>query len=66
MDLEGNIMYCSRNPIPSSKSTELVYNKDGSISIYNLHIGVFVFNADYLMNQYRNKHRLVYHELSII
>lgn len=54
MDLEGNIMYCSRNPIPSSKSKELVYNTDGSLIMYNLHIGVFVFNAEYLMKKYRN------------
>ncbi len=54
LDLNGNIMYCSRNPIPSSKSTELVYNKDGTLAKYNLHIGVFVFDADYLMKHYRN------------
>jgi len=54
MDLEGNIMYCSRNPIPASKSNELVYDKDGNIIKYNLHIGVFVFNAEYLMKHYRN------------
>lgn len=54
MDLEGNIMYCSRNPIPSSKSCDLVYNKDGTIAKYNLHIGVFVFDSNYLMRYYRN------------
>jgi 3-deoxy-manno-octulosonate cytidylyltransferase (CMP-KDO synthetase) len=54
LDLEGNIMYCSRNPIPSSKSKDLVYNKDGYVAKYNLHIGVFVFDSNYLMNYYRN------------
>ena len=53
MDLENNIMYCSRNPIPSSKSTELVY-KDNKLINYNLHIGVFVFDGNYLMKYYRN------------
>jgi 3-deoxy-manno-octulosonate cytidylyltransferase (CMP-KDO synthetase) len=54
LDLEGNIMYCSRNPIPSSKSKELVYDKNGQLINYNLHIGVFVFDSDYLMRYYRN------------
>jgi len=54
MDLDNNIMYCSRNPIPSSKSTELVYKNDGTLETYNLHIGVFVFDSDYLMRYYRN------------
>ena len=54
LDLENNIMYCSRNPIPSSKSTELVYN-NGELIKYNLHIGVFVFDSEYLMKYYRNK-----------
>ena len=53
LDLEGNIMYCSRNPIPSSKSSDLVYNNNKLIN-YNLHIGVFVFDSNYLMNHYRN------------
>ena len=53
LDLEGNIMYCSRNPIPSSKSSELVY-ENGNVSKYNIHIGVFVFDSEYLMKKYRN------------
>ena len=47
MDLKGNIMYCSRNIIPSGKKQDIVPNHN-----YNIHIGIFVFNANYLLNHY--------------
>ena len=49
LDSNSNIMYCSRNIIPSNKNNNIVPNID-----YYLHIGIFVFNADYLMNHYFN------------
>lgn len=54
LDLEGNILYCSRNIIPSSKNNDIVYDKNNNIINYNIHIGVFVFDSNYLMNMYRN------------
>ena len=53
LDLEGNIMYCSRNPIPSSKNTEIVFFDENNPIQYNIHVGVFVFKAEYLLNHYK-------------
>jgi len=47
LDKKNNIMYCSRNVIPGLKKEE--YNESKT---YYGHIGVFVFDKDYIMNQY--------------
>ena len=49
LDNNNNIMYCSRNPIPSNKNEVIISNYD-----YNIHIGVFVFRASYLRDHYFN------------
>ncbi len=49
MDLKGNIMYCSRNVIPTNKKDNIIPNYD-----YNIHIGIFVFDSGYLLNHYYN------------
>ena len=46
-DLENNIIYCSRNVIPSNKKEHVV---DGHL--YNIHVGVFVFRKEYLLENY--------------
>jgi len=50
LDKKNNIMYCSRNIIPATKK----FQYDSNI-IYKIHIGVFVFNYDYLINHYFNE-----------
>ena len=50
LDKNNNIIYPSRSIIPGCK--ELIYNKDIK---YNIHIGVFVFNYDYLIKNYKNE-----------
>jgi len=47
LDKNNNIMYCSRNIIPASKSGEI--NKEAT---YYGHIGVFVFDKNYLINDF--------------
>ena len=47
LDKNNNIMYCSRNIIPASKNNQI--NKDAT---YYGHIGVFVFDKDYLINEF--------------
>ena len=47
LDKNNNIMYCSRNPIPGFKNTD--YKSDFE---YYGHIGIFVYNYDYLMNEF--------------
>ena len=42
----NDILYCSRNVIPSNKKREI------SDIDYNIHVGVFVFDTKYLMNEY--------------
>lgn len=49
LDNNNNIMYCSRNIIPSSKTHNIIPDYD-----YYIHIGVFVFRASYLLNHYFN------------
>lgn len=49
MDCNNNIIYCSRNVIPSNKVNNIIPNYD-----YSIHIGVFVYNAHYLINHYYN------------
>ena len=47
LNKRNDIMYCSRNIIPASKSHEI-----NSSAIYYGHIGVFVFDKEYLMKEY--------------
>lgn len=53
LDNNNNIMYCSRNVIPSNKNYDIVPNID-----YYIHIGIFIFDAKYLMKYYNNNTRL--------
>ena len=47
LDKKSNIMYCSRNVIPGLKKSEY----DDKVN-YIGHVGVFVYDKDYLMNEY--------------
>jgi 3-deoxy-manno-octulosonate cytidylyltransferase (CMP-KDO synthetase) len=49
LDKNNCIMYCSRNIIPSCKNYDIVPNHK-----YNIHIGVFVYDINYL-KEYYNK-----------
>ena len=53
LDNFNNIMYCSRNVIPSNKNNDVVPDID-----YYIHIGIFVFRASYLTNNYYKNTRL--------
>ena len=46
-DNHNNIMYCSRNIIPISKTGNPCGHHD-----YNIHVGIFLFNKDYLLEHY--------------
>lgn len=48
LDKNNNILYCSRNCIPSNKSQQY----DLSMHNYYGHIGLFVFDIDYLKNEF--------------
>ena len=48
-DKDNNVMYCSRNIIPSSKKKEMISNYN-----YKLHVGIFIFDCNYLLNHYYN------------
>ena len=50
LDKENNVMYCSRNIIPSSKKNEIIDNYK-----YKIHVGIFVFDCNYLLNYYCNE-----------
>ena len=50
LDKYDNILYCSRNIIPGLKKN--YYNDN---TLYYGHIGVFVFDKEYLLNEYLNK-----------
>lgn len=47
LDKNNNIMYCSRNIIPSSKNMDIIIGRE-----YNIHIGIFIFDYNYLINNY--------------
>jgi 3-deoxy-manno-octulosonate cytidylyltransferase (CMP-KDO synthetase) len=47
LDRHNNIMYCSRNVIPGSKRDMISHE-----ATYYGHIGVFVFDPDYLTTEY--------------
>ena len=47
VDKNNNIMYCSRNVIPSNKKDNIIEGL-----FYNIHVGIFVYNKKYLINHY--------------
>lgn len=47
LDKYNNIMYCSRNIIPSNKKNKIIPDH-----LYNIHIGIFVFKLNYLLNEF--------------
>ena len=49
LDNESNIIYCSRNPIPVNKKAEIVKDYE-----YNIHVGIFVYDINYLLDYYHN------------
>lgn len=46
-NLNNDIIYCSRNVIPSNKKEHIV-----SGHLYNIHVGIFIFDKNYLLNHY--------------
>ena len=47
IDNYNNILYCSRNIIPSNKTDNIIPNH-----LYNIHVGIFVYDKDYLLNHF--------------
>lgn len=47
LDKMNNIMYCSRNVIPTTKTEDIKKNFN-----YKIHIGVFVYDYNYLINYF--------------
>jgi len=47
VDKYNNILYCSRNVIPTNKKDNIINDY-----LYNIHVGIFVFNKNYLLNEY--------------
>ena len=47
VDNFNNIMYCSRNIIPSNKKENIITGH-----LYNIHVGIFVFDKKYLLNHF--------------
>jgi len=47
LDNFGNILYCSRNVIPSGKKDNIIDKYK-----YKIHIGIFVYDKNYLINSY--------------
>ena len=50
MDKKNNVMYCSRNMIPSCKTNEIIPNYK-----YKIHVGIFVFDCKYLLEYYNKE-----------
>lgn len=50
LDKDNNIMYCSRNIIPAFKNTD--FNDE---YIYKIHVGIFVFDCKYLLENYEKE-----------
>ena len=46
----NNILYCSRNIIPSNKKENNIENH-----LYNIHVGIFVYNKNYLLDHFTKK-----------
>ena len=55
LDKNDNIMYCSRNCIPSNKKGEYDLKK----CTYFGHIGLFVFDKEYLLNSYMGENTML-------
>ena len=49
LDNESNIIYCSRSPIPVNKKGQIIENYE-----YKVHIGVYAFDINYLLDYYYN------------
>jgi 3-deoxy-manno-octulosonate cytidylyltransferase (CMP-KDO synthetase) len=47
VDKFNNILYCSRNVIPSNKKEHIIKNHK-----YNIHVGIFIYDKEYLLNHY--------------
>lgn len=47
LDKNSNVLYCSRNIIPSSKTDKIISNYK-----YKIHVGIFIFDCNYLLNNY--------------
>lgn len=47
LDQNSDILYCSRNVVPATKTGNINPNID-----YNLHIGIFVYDKDYLLHNF--------------
>ena len=50
VDNFNNILYCSRNIIPSNKKENIIENH-----LYNIHVGIFVYNKKYLLDNFTKK-----------
>lgn len=49
-DNSNNILYCSRNVIPTNKNENIIPNHK-----YNIHVGIFVYDKNYLLNHFCQK-----------
>lgn len=47
VDIFNNIIYCSRNVIPSNKKENIISGHK-----YNIHVGIFVFDKNYLLKYF--------------
>jgi 3-deoxy-manno-octulosonate cytidylyltransferase (CMP-KDO synthetase) len=47
VDKKNNILYCSRNVIPTNKKDNIIHNH-----LYNIHVGIFVYDKKYLLTEY--------------
>tara|TARA_B100000035_G_C21024442_1_gene565538 strand:+ start:59 stop:1615 length:1557 start_codon:yes stop_codon:yes gene_type:complete len=47
LDKDSNIIYCSRSPVPTNKKGKIISDHN-----YKIHVGIFVYDANYLMNNF--------------
>ena len=50
VDNFNNIIYCSRNVIPTNKNENIIENH-----LYNIHVGIFVYDKKYLLNHFKKE-----------
>ena len=50
VDNFNNIIYCSRNVIPTNKNENIIENH-----LYNIHVGIFVYDKNYLLNHFNKE-----------
>ena len=50
VDNFNNIIYCSRNVIPTNKNENIIENH-----LYNIHVGIFVYDKKYLLNHFNKE-----------